>query len=107
MRYRRVITGTFVDRPNRFIANVKIAGEDGSERVFRCHVKNTSRKSLSDAIHRILVIISEKSGDNYAVDVDVEKDAAKILGWIEDKDLRDCPKLTEEGEAVIDLFWTE
>jgi hypothetical protein len=34
-------------------------------------------------------------------------DVWKILGWIEDKDLRDCPKLTEEGEAVIELFWTE
>ncbi len=49
---------------------------DGSINI---HVTKRDRKSLSDAIHRILVIISEKSGDNYAVDVDVEKDAAKIL----------------------------
>ena len=102
MRYEKTRKATFLRRPNRFIAVVSL---DGEEEI--CHVKNTGRKSLSDAIHRILEIISEKSGDNYAVDVDVEKDAAKILGWIEDKDLRDCPKLTEEGEAVIDLFWTE
>ena len=33
-------------------------------------------------------------------------DVWKMLGWTEDKDLRDCPGLTEE-EAVTDLFWTE
>lgn len=41
MQYRRVITGTFIDRPNRFIANVMIDGPQGQ--VVRCHVKNTGR----------------------------------------------------------------
>ena len=38
MRYERVIEGTFISRPNRFIAMVEIDGT-----VERCHVKNTGR----------------------------------------------------------------
>ena len=44
MKYDRVIQGTFIDRPNRFIANVRIKGEgDVPDPVVRCHVKNTGR----------------------------------------------------------------
>ena len=38
MRYEKIITGTFINRPNRFIAYCEI---DGS--VEKCHVKNTGR----------------------------------------------------------------
>ena len=38
MRYRNVISGSFLDRPNRFIAHVETAA--GIETV---HVKNTGR----------------------------------------------------------------
>lgn len=38
MKYDTIIEGRFIDRPNRFIANVKI---DGKTEV--CHVKNTGR----------------------------------------------------------------
>lgn len=38
MRYRNTVTGTFISRPNRFIAHVEL---DGVTRV--CHVKNTGR----------------------------------------------------------------
>ncbi len=38
MKYREIITGNFISRPNRFIANVLI---EGKEQV--CHVKNTGR----------------------------------------------------------------
>lgn len=38
MRYENVIPGTFLERPNRFIARVDIAGE-----THLCHVKNTGR----------------------------------------------------------------
>ncbi len=38
MRYTNIYKGTFISRPNRFIANVMI---DGREEV--CHVKNTGR----------------------------------------------------------------
>lgn len=38
MKYKKVVEGRFVSRPNRFIANVNIGGCD-----FVCHVKNTGR----------------------------------------------------------------
>lgn len=38
MRYENVVKGRFLNRPNRFIANVEI---EGREEV--CHVKNTGR----------------------------------------------------------------
>ena len=38
MRYASVVRGTFLDRPNRFVARVRIGGE--TEAV---HVKNTGR----------------------------------------------------------------
>ena len=31
----------------------------------------------------------------------------KMLGWIEDRDLREYPPLTEEGRAVIEMFYPE
>ena len=38
MQYGQVVTGCFLERPNRFIARVEV---DGEEKV--CHVKNTGR----------------------------------------------------------------
>ena len=38
MKYRNIIKGTFISRPNRFVANVTIDGKD-----IACHVKNTGR----------------------------------------------------------------
>ena len=38
MRYQSVISGRFLDRPNRFIAHVEIGGQPEI-----CHVKNTGR----------------------------------------------------------------
>ena len=38
MRYDNIVSGTFLNRPNRFIAHVKINGE-----THICHVKNTGR----------------------------------------------------------------
>lgn len=38
MKYRNIVKGTFVSRPNRFIAHIII---DGKEEI--CHVKNTGR----------------------------------------------------------------
>lgn len=44
MRYGKILTGTFIDRPNRFIATVEITDPDtGKNVVSRCHVKNTGR----------------------------------------------------------------
>ena len=38
MKYDVIVKGTFIDRPNRFIANVEINGKREA-----CHVKNTGR----------------------------------------------------------------
>ncbi len=38
MKYNNIIKGEFIDRPNRFIANIKINGV-----IEVCHVKNTGR----------------------------------------------------------------
>ncbi len=38
MKYKEIIQGEFIDRPNRFIANVNVNGENQI-----CHVKNTGR----------------------------------------------------------------
>ena len=38
MKYYNIVEGTFIDRPNRFIANVYIDGD-----IEKVHVKNTGR----------------------------------------------------------------
>lgn len=38
MKYNNIKTAKFIDRPNRFIANIEIDG-----RIEVCHVKNTGR----------------------------------------------------------------
>lgn len=38
MKYQHIVHGTFIERPNRFVAHVEIAG-----RVEKVHVKNTGR----------------------------------------------------------------
>ena len=43
MKYDKVVEAIFIERPNRFIARVKI---DGAEEVELVHVKNTGRLSL-------------------------------------------------------------
>ncbi|MFR2486453.1 MAG: sugar fermentation stimulation protein SfsA, partial [Hungatella sp.] len=44
MRYEHMIQGTFISRPNRFIAHVAIRREaGGEEETVVCHVKNTGR----------------------------------------------------------------
>ncbi len=43
MKYEHMIKGTFISRPNRFIAHVLIHREDRGEEIIICHVKNTGR----------------------------------------------------------------
>ncbi len=45
MKYGKIVEGKFIDRPNRFIAHVEIAGK--AETV---HVKNTGRRRLLTAL---------------------------------------------------------
>ena len=43
MRYEHMMKGTFLSRPNRFIAHVLIARDGPGEEAVVCHVKNTGR----------------------------------------------------------------
>ena len=43
MKYEHMMTGTFISRPNRFIAHVLITREGNREETVGCHVKNTGR----------------------------------------------------------------
>lgn len=43
MKYEHMRKGTFIRRPNRFIAHVLISGDGGKEETVVCHVKNTGR----------------------------------------------------------------
>ncbi len=45
MKYSSVVKGVFIDRPNRFVARVRLMGSDGkiSDPVIVSRIKNTSR----------------------------------------------------------------
>lgn len=43
MKYKRIITGKFIERPNRFIAYVEILNEYSKPEKIIAHVKNTGR----------------------------------------------------------------
>jgi sugar fermentation stimulation protein A len=65
MEYGNIIHGTFVSRPNRFIANVTVNGSD-----IQCHVKNTGRcREL--LIPGADVILCEAEGQNRKTEYDL------------------------------------
>ncbi len=45
MKYSSVVKGVFIDRPNRFVARVRLIGPDDqvSDPIVVSHVKNTGR----------------------------------------------------------------
>jgi sugar fermentation stimulation protein A len=43
MKYQHIVKGTFLSRPNRFIAHVRINRAGNMEETVICHVKNTGR----------------------------------------------------------------
>ena len=56
MRYEHIVTGTFISRPNRFIAMVDVSGT-----VERCHVKNTGRyHKLPYIVEAVRLFLSEE-----------------------------------------------
>ena len=58
MRYEKIVTGTFVSRPNRFIAMVGVAGT-----IEKCHVKNTGRcKEILVPGARVILSVSDNPG---------------------------------------------
>lgn len=77
MKYRKVIDSKFINRPNRFIAEVEIP-ERGREIV---HVKNTGRcKEL--LISGVDVILEESDNPNRKTKYDLIAVSKKGMGWI-------------------------
>lgn len=77
MKYRKVIDAKFINRPNRFIAEVEIS-ERGREIV---HVKNTGRcKEL--LIPGVDVILDESDNPNRKTKYDLIAVSKEGMGWI-------------------------
>jgi len=65
MRYQNTLLGTFIERPNRFIAYVDVNGNKE-----RCHVKNTGRcKELLIPGARVVLSVSDKPDRATAYDL--------------------------------------
>ncbi len=62
MKYDKIVEAIFIERPNRFIARVKI---DGAEEVELVHVKNTGRCRVQRAewIHEQVKLQREAEDD--------------------------------------------
>lgn len=75
MKYGRIVEGRFIERPNRFVAYVDIAGK--REKV---HVKNTGRcKELLQDFAQVFLSYSEKEGRNTAYDLIAVKKGERIV----------------------------
>ena len=98
MKYNRVVSGTFLQRPNRFIAHVRI---NGKEEI--CHVKNTGRcrellvpgctvycavsdnpkrKTKYDLIAVEKIKENPKSGNILLVNMDSQAPNAAVKEWL-------------------------
>lgn len=76
MRYNNTIEGKFIDRPNRFIAHVKV-----DEMVFTVHVKNTGRcREL--LIPGCRVILQDCMNENRKTRYDLIAVWKENLGWV-------------------------
>lgn len=81
MKYDNIVKGTFISRPNRFIANVSIDGE-----IETVHVKNTGR------CKEILI-------PGVTVYLDTSSDPARKTKY----DLIAAEKITENGKLLINI----
>ena len=62
MKYSKIVTGTFLSRPNRFVAMCEIEGQ-----IYRCHVKNTGRcREL--LIPGVQVYLQDRRGEGGSTD---------------------------------------
>jgi len=76
LKYRKIVNGKFIDRPNRFIAHVKIDGV-----VNTVHVKNTGRcKEL--LLPETEVRLEESDNPNRKTLYDIVAVNKKGFGWI-------------------------
>ena len=93
MRYENIVSGRFIERPNRFIANVQINGQKEV-----CHVKNTGRckELLTEGAEVYLQhftsgsrktaydLIAVRKGD-MLVNIDSQAPNKAVLEWLMEK----------------------
>ena len=116
MRYNRVIQGTFLSRPNRFIAICEVDGD-----ICRCHVKNTGRcKELLTPGAEVYLSVSDNLSRKTAYDLIAVQKGHRLVNMdsqipndVAEEDLRRIPffssveTITREyryGNSRIDLM---
>ena len=113
MRYREIIEGRFIDRPNRFIAHVLINGVEET-----VHVKNTGRcrellipnaevrLEVSENPHRktkydLVAVYKEKLG---WVNIDSQAPNKVVQEWLETQDYTLVKPEYVYGDSRIDFY---
>lgn len=113
MRYREIIEGRFIDRPNRFIAHVLINGVEET-----VHVKNTGRcrelllpdaevrLAVSDNPNRktkydLVAVYKEKLG---WVNIDSQASNKVVQEWLETQDYTLVKPEYVYGDSRIDFY---
>jgi len=113
LKYRKIVNGKFIDRPNRFIAHVEIDGV-----VNTVHVKNTGRcKELllpgtevqleeSDNIKRKTLydlVAVNKKGFGW-INMDSQAPNKVVKEWLEGKDYDYIKQEYKYGDSRIDFY---
>lgn len=116
MKYDNIITGEFISRPNRFIAEARIDG-----RIHRCHVKNTGRcrellipgaclylqKAVGPNRKTHFDLIAVHKG-NTVVNIDSQAPNKVVKEWIEEGGLFEKIRLLKTefkyGNSRFDLY---
>ena len=113
MKYRKIVNGKFIDRPNRFIAHVEIDGV-----VNTVHVKNTGRckelllpgtdvrLEMSDNPNRKTlydIVAVNKKGFGW-INMDSQAPNKVVKEWLEGKDYDYIKPEYKYGDSRIDFY---
>ena len=98
MKYREIVTGIFIDRPNRFVAHVDIEGG-----IHTVHVKNTGRcKELLLPGVVVYLAVSDNPARRTKYDlVAVEKEGFGLINI----DSQAPNAVVKEWLMAINVFW--
>ena len=113
MRYDNISAARFIDRPNRFIAHVELAGRSEV-----CHVKNTGRcrelllpgaevfLSLSDNPTRKTRydLIAVRRPDGVLFNIDSQAPNAVVKEWLQAQGVRKIQPEFSVGDSRIDFY---
>ena len=118
MKYKNIVPGTFLSRPNRFIAHIEIGGQ-----VEVCHVKNTGRcrellpigakvwceRSANPARKTKYDLITVQKGARL-INIDSQAPNAAVKEWLESGGLGEITDLRPEcrhGDSRFDFSFTK